>query len=184
MNKKLLATALLCAAGSMIGCATTDAGSAASGQKSRPQAVAVLSPAPNQKVQGQVTFVEETQGVRVTANITGLTPGKHGFHIHEKGDCTPPDFTSAGGHWNPTSAKHGAPTSGADHHFGDFGNIEANQQGVARFERVFYWLSFTGTNSFLGKAVVVHQDPDDLASQPAGNAGPRIACGIIQSTHR
>ena len=157
------------------GCASTGADDA----KARPTAVAVLSPAANGPVKGQVTFQAEAQGVRVTASLTGLTPGKHGFHIHEKGDCSAADFTSAGGHWNPMSAEHGAPASGADHHYGDFGNVEANEKGIVKFDRVFQWLSFTGTNSFVGRAVVVHGNPDDLTSQPAGNAGPRIACGVI-----
>ena len=166
-----------------VGCAT-DSGTKdtakPSGSKARNQAVAVLAPAANGKVKGQVTFLEETEGVRVTANIEGLTPGKHGFHIHEKGDCSAADFTSAGGHFNPTQIKHGSPTD-AEHHAGDFGNIEANEQGVARFERVFTWLTFTGTNSILNKGVIVHANPDDF-SQPTGNAGGRVACGVIKQT--
>jgi Cu-Zn family superoxide dismutase len=145
-------------------------------------AVAILSPAPNGHVHGQVTFLEETEGVRVTANIEGLTPGKHGFHIHQKGDCSAPDFSSAGGHFNPLGKQHGSPTDPA-HHVGDFGNIEANEQGIARFERVFNWLTLTGTNSILDRAVIVHDKPDDLQTQPTGNAGGRVACGVIQSTH-
>lgn len=152
------------------------------GAKARPMAVAVLSPAPNGNVKGQVTFVEETEGVRVTANVEGLTPGKHGFHIHEKGDCSSADFTSAGGHFNPTNSKHGSPTD-PEHHVGDFGNLEANEQGIARFERVFNWLTFKGTNSILNKAVIVHEKPDDLQTQPTGNAGGRLACGVIQMTN-
>jgi Cu-Zn family superoxide dismutase len=153
-----------------------------SSAKARPSAVAVLSPAANGKVNGRVTFVEETEGVRVTANIEGLTPGKHGFHIHEKGDCSAADFTSAGGHFNPTGSKHGSPTD-PEHHVGDFGNLEANEQGVARFERVFQWLTFKGTNSILNKAVIVHEKADDLQTQPTGNAGGRLACGVIQMTN-
>jgi Cu-Zn family superoxide dismutase len=171
----------------LAGCATqpnrsTD--STASGQassKSRQQAVAVLSPAPNGKVRGQVTFLQETEGVRVTANIEGLTPGRHGFHIHDKGDCSAADFSSAGGHFNPAGQPHGSPTD-PQHHSGDFGNLDANDQGVARFERVFSWLSFTGTNSILNHAVIVHEKPDDLKTQPTGNAGGRLACGVIQQT--
>ena len=169
-----------------LGCATgnnnrtsTDNGNPSSG-KARAKAVAVLSPAPNGKVKGQVTFLEETEGVRVTANIEGLTPGKHGFHIHEKGDCSAADFSSAGGHFNPANSKHGSPTD-PEHHVGDFGNLEANEQGVARFERVFSWLSFKGTNSILGKGVIVHEKADDFG-QPSGNAGGRLACGVIQMT--
>lgn len=173
-------TTLACA----VGCATGSADKTAaqpSDAKARPQAVAVLSPAPNGKVRGQVTFQEATEGVRVTANIEGLTPGKHGFHIHEKGDCSAADFTSAGGHFNPTKVKHGSPTD-PEHHVGDFGNLEANDQGVAKFERVFNWLTFTGTNSILNKAVIIHEKADDLTTQPTGNAGGRLACGVIQMT--
>jgi superoxide dismutase, Cu-Zn family len=175
-------TTLACA----VGCATNDSSAERdtarpSEAKGRPQAVAVLAPAPNGKVKGQVTFLQQADGVRVTANIEGLTPGKHGFHIHEKGDCSPPDFTSAGGHFNPGQMKHGSPTD-TEHHVGDFGNIEANEQGVARFERVFQWLTFTGTNSILNKAVIIHEKADDLTTQPTGNAGGRLACGLIQMT--
>lgn len=156
--------------------------SANPGGKVRPTAVAVLSPAPNGKVRGQVTFTEETEGIRVTANVEGLTPGKHGFHIHEKGDCSAADFTSAGGHFNPGGTKHGSPTD-PEKHVGDFGNLDANEQGVARFERVFSWLTFKGTNSILNKAVIVHEKADDLQTQPTGNAGGRLACGVIQMTN-
>jgi Cu-Zn family superoxide dismutase len=149
--------------------------------KTKPTAVAVLSPAPNGQVHGKVTFTQEDEGVRVIADIEGLSPGKHGFHIHDKGDCSAPDFSSAGGHFNPMHSQHGAPTDPM-HHSGDFGNIEANDQGVARFERVFNWLSMTGTNSILNHAVIIHEKPDDLKTQPTGNAGGRVACGVIQST--
>lgn len=168
-----------------MGCASNqesrvDSGNPAPG-KARPKAVAVLSPKADGKVKGQVTFLEETEGIRVTANIEGLTPGKHGFHIHEKGDCSAGDFTSAGGHFNPRNSKHGSPTD-PEHHVGDFGNLEANEQGVARFERVFTWLTFKGTNSILNKAVIVHEKADDLQTQPTGDAGGRLACGVIQMT--
>jgi Cu-Zn family superoxide dismutase len=150
--------------------------------KPRPMAIAVLSPAPNGKVHGQVTFLQEIEGVRVIANVEGLSPGKHGFHIHEKGDCSAPDFSSAGGHFNPMGKPHGSPTDSM-HHAGDFGNLEANEDGVARFERVFNWLTITGDNSILGHAVIIHEKADDLQTQPTGNAGGRLACGVIQSTH-
>lgn len=186
MNRLLWA--VCCASmGLGLGCASSgnlsDAEGGGSGGKTRATAVAVLAPAANGQVRGEVRFTEEAQGVRVTAQVTGLTPGKHGFHIHEKGDCSAPDFMSAGGHWNPTGAPHGAPGTGSNHHYGDLGNLEANEQGVARLERTFNWLSFTGTNSFLGKAVLVHANPDDLTSQPVGNAGARVACGVITRTN-
>lgn len=182
MKFNFVSNAVLCGiAISFAGCASnSESSSGLFGHKLRPAAIAVLSPAQGQNVSGQVSFREETEGVRVVADIKGLTPGKHGFHIHEKGDCSAPDFSSAGGHFNPTGMKHGSPTD-PEHHMGDFGNITANEQGEARFERVVNWLSFKGTNSFVGKAVVVHEKADDLQSQPSGNAGGRIACGVIQS---
>jgi Cu-Zn family superoxide dismutase len=180
---KFLNASVICALGfCLAGCASNgdSRSSVSSRHKSGASAVAVLSPAAGQNVSGQVTFTEETEGVRVVADIKGLSPGKHGFHIHEKGDCSAPDFSSAGGHFNPMMEKHGAPTD-PEHHMGDFGNIVANDEGEARFERVVNWLSFKGGNSFVGRAVVVHGKPDDLVSQPSGNAGPRVACGVIQT---
>ena len=170
-------------AGCATGSSSSDSGSDGNimAGKVRQTAVAVLSPGGNGQVRGTVTFTEETEGVRVTASVEGLTPGQHGFHIHEKGDCSTPDFSSAGGHFNPLQTPHGSPTD-PQHHVGDFGNLEANQQGTARYERVFSWLTFKGTNSLLGRAVIVHEKPDDLRSQPSGNAGARLACGVIQST--
>ncbi len=185
MNSKIQSIVLGTSLALVAGCASSGQAqkdtAKPAGSKARPQAVAVLSPAANGKVKGQVTFLEETEGVRVTANIEGLTPGKHGFHIHEKGDCSAADFTSAGGHFNPAGSKHGSPAD-PEHHAGDFGNLEANDQGVARFERVFSWLTFAGTNSILNRAVIVHEKADDLTTQPTGNAGGRLACGVIQIT--
>lgn len=150
------------------------------GMGSRAKAIAILSPTSGNNVQGKVFFTPETEGVRVEAEITGLTPGKHGFHIHEKGDCSAPDATSAGGHFNPSHGQHGAPTS-VSRHAGDFGNITADANGVAHFERVDNNIKLDGTNSVIGKAVIVHAKEDDLTSQPAGNAGARVACGLIQN---
>jgi Cu-Zn family superoxide dismutase len=166
----------------LMGCATGGSGvdtSRPAGAKKRPQAVAVLSPTQGSNVKGQVTFLEETEGLRVTGNISGLTPGKHGFHIHEKGDCSAPDATSAGGHFNPEMRKHGAPTE-PEHHLGDLGNIDADGSGTARFERVFPFLTFKGTNSIVGRSVIVHAKPDDFKTQPTGDAGGRLACGVIE----
>lgn len=142
-------------------------------------AVAHLDPTQGNRASGTVTFVQEEGGIRVIANITGLKPGEHGFHIHEKGDCSAPDASSAGGHFNPTNDPH------ADHgaerrHVGDFGNITATSAGVAHKEFLDKKLSFDGPNSIVGKGVIVHADPDDLTSQPSGNAGARVACGVIE----
>lgn len=154
------------------GCKSTDA--------PRRQAVAELNPTQGNSVRGTVTFTETSKGVRVLAHITGLTPGPHGFHIHEKGDCSAPDATSAGGHFNPTGLAHGGPESPA-RHVGDLGNIVANGSGIGHYERVDRQLSFDGPNSILNRAVIVHATADDLKGQPAGNAGARVACGVVQA---
>lgn len=158
------------------GCATT---SDTETTTKKQQAVAVLSPAQGQKVAGQITFTKENEGVRVTGRVTGLTPGAHGFHIHEKGDCSAADFTSAGPHFNPSGAPHAGPEA-EKHHVGDFGNIQADGSGNANVNILAPWLTFDGTNTFVGRAVIVHEKADDLTSQPAGNAGARWACGVVQ----
>lgn len=148
------------------------------GREGITRAVAVLHPTQGNSVQGIVTFTEEKGGIRVVADIEGLAPGKHGFHIHEYGDCSAADGTSAGGHFNPEGKPHGAPTS-QNRHVGDLGNITANAEGKAHYEWTDPLIAFTGTRSIIGRAIIVHADEDDLKSQPTGNAGPRIACGVI-----
>ncbi len=144
-------------------------------------AVAELQPAAGKNVHGTVTFQAVAGNkVKVTAHLTGLEPGKHGFHVHEKGDCSAPDFTSAGGHFNPTNAPHGAPTD-AQHHSGDLGNIEANAKGEGHLETTVDFLQLNGPNSIVGKGLIVHVKEDDLKTQPTGNAGAREACGVIKA---
>ncbi len=150
-----------------------------SSQPTTLKAVAELKPAKNSKVKGTVLFVQENAGVHVTAEVTGLTPGEHGFHIHEKGDCSAADFSSAGGHFNPSHKPHGGMES-MEHHAGDLGNLTADATGKAHLDFVSHDLSLDGTNSVVGRSVIVHANRDDLVSQPAGNAGPRIACGAIE----
>jgi Cu-Zn family superoxide dismutase len=145
------------------------------------RAVATLKSAPGGKVEGVVTFSQAPGGVRVNARVTGLTPGDHGFHIHEFGDCAAADFTSAGGHFNPS----GDPHAGLDvpaRHSGDMGNIVADKDGVGVLDFVDAKLSFDGANSVLGRGLIVHASADDLKTQPTGNAGGRLACGVIGAT--
>ncbi len=143
------------------------------------QAVAELQPTQGNNVKGTVTFTEVADGVRVNAEITGLTPGKHGFHVHEKGDCSAPDATSAGDHFNPTSKPHGA-ADALERHDGDMGNIEADASGEAKLNYIDHNISLVaGERSVIGRGVIVHANPDDLTSQPSGNAGARVACGVI-----
>lgn len=158
-------------------------GEAAAADQDEPAATARLQSAEGQSVEGTVRLRETEQGVQLQATITGLSPGKHGFHIHEKGDCSAPDFSSAGGHFNPTGEKHGAPTD-QPHHYGDFGNIEANEDGVATVTVTDPEITLREgeEGSIVGKAVVVHDKPDDLKSQPSGAAGDRVACGVIEAS--
>jgi Cu-Zn family superoxide dismutase len=141
--------------------------------------IAVLHPTAGNKVSGTVTFTPVTGGVQVQAEIAGLTPGKHGFHIHEFGDCSATDGSSAGGHFNPTNEPHAGPDA-AKRHEGDMGNIEADASGKAKLDYVDHHMSLSNDQtSVIGRAVIVHAKADDLKSQPSGDAGARVACGVI-----
>jgi Cu-Zn family superoxide dismutase len=142
------------------------------------KAVAVLSSTKGNNVSGTVTFTKVAGGVKVVAEVSGLTPGGHGFHIHEFGDCSAPDAMSAGGHFNPHHTEHGGPDAKA-RHAGDFGNIVADESGKARYERVDPVIALDGPHAIIGYAVIVHEKADDLKSQPTGDAGGRVACGVI-----
>ena len=141
------------------------------------KAIAVLHSASGSQVAGTVTFTKVGDTVQVVADITGLTPGKHGFHIHEFGDCSAADASSAGGHFNPMKKPHGAPDA-AERHAGDLGNLEADSTGKAHLELKDSMLKLSGENCILGRGVIVHEKVDDW-SQPTGNAGGRLACGVI-----
>src|SRR5438876_2051809 len=141
--------------------------------------ISVLHPTAGNKVSGTVTFTPVTDGVQVHAEIAGLTPGKHGFHVHEFGDCSAADASSAGAHFNPTNQPHAAPDATA-RHVGDMGNIEAETSGAAKLDYLDHHMSLANDDrSILGRSVVVHAKADDLKSQPAGDSGARIACGVI-----
>lgn len=140
-------------------------------------AVAVLH-APDGRSMGAVHFMADGAAVRVVGKVTGAGAGRHGFHVHEFGDCSSPDFTSAGGHFNPTGDPHAAPGD-AKRHAGDLGNIEANADGSAAVEVSDSKLSFSGPANIVGRAVIVHAKADDMKTQPTGDAGGRIACGVI-----
>lgn len=147
-------------------------------------AIAVISGVNSQGITGTIRFTRLSKGVKITGEIYGLTPGKHGFHIHEKGLCEGPDFSTAGGHFNPDGKKHGS-THSEERHKGDFGNIIADDYGVAKFTYTDYSISFKGANSIIGRSVIVHEKEDDLKTDPSGNSGSRIGCGVIQlNTYR
>ncbi len=132
---------------------------------------------------GRMNLMAEASGVRISGTIEGLQPdSEHGFHVHENGDCSAPDASSAGGHFNPASQPHGHPTADAKH-LGDMMNLSADADGVARVDAFIEGgeLQTGQPADLLGKAIVVHAQPDDYESQPSGNSGDRIACGVIEA---
>lgn len=166
-------TALAMAVGVLAGCETLEA--------QGPRAVAELEVPRGGTVWGSVSFVEVSGGVLVRADVRGLPQGgEFGFHVHEKGDCTPPDFAGAGGHLNPDGKPH-AHYGKAERHAGDLRNLSADMEGNAVYAFETGLLTVRpGPASVVGKAVVIHRSFDDYVSQPAGNSGPRIACGLIR----
>jgi Cu-Zn family superoxide dismutase len=180
----LRAVVTLCALASVLMVGTYVAQVNAADEAAKPQphgglAVCTIRPlGDGSHVQGKVTFMQTLDGVKVTAELTGLTPGEHGFHVHDFGDCSMMDGTCAGGHFNPTGAPHGGPDS-AERHVGDLGNIKADSSGTATYDRVDKLITLSGPHSIIGRSIIVHADPDDLTTQPTGNAGARIGCGVI-----
>ncbi|MCH7948019.1 MAG: superoxide dismutase family protein [candidate division Zixibacteria bacterium] len=144
-------------------------------------AIAVLHATAGNNVSGTISFTKVEGGIKVVATVSGLTEGKHGFHIHQFGDCSGSDGKSAGGHFNPDGKKHGAPNS-KERHVGDLGNLLANEKGKAYYEIIDSYISFSGSHSIIGRAIIVHAGEDDLTSQPTGAAGARVACGVIGLT--
>ncbi|GGC96754.1 superoxide dismutase family protein [Undibacterium terreum] len=170
---KLIPIALVSAA-AIAGCAGLSS--------SAPKAEAIMKPTQGNTVSGTVSFVQQGDAIQVEARLEGLTPGLHGFHIHEKGDCSASDGTSAGGHFNPSSKPHGDPAH-AEHHGGDFGNLTADANGKAVLQLSIpasqITLAKDAPNSVIGKGLIVHADPDDYVTQPTGNSGKRLACGVV-----
>ena len=143
-------------------------------------AVAVLKPRADSEASGTITFTETAGGVEVVADIARVSPGLHGIHLHAVGDCSAEDFTSTGGHFNPTDAPHGGPTDSV-RHAGDFGNVEIGEDGAGRLKLVTDMLTVAdGPNTVVGRAVILHEGEDDLESQPTGAAGGRLACGVVR----
>lgn len=145
-------------------------------------ATATLAPTAGNTAAGTVTFAQKGDKVTVSAKLTGLTPGGHGFHVHEKGDCSAPDAMSAGGHFNPTNKPHGSPDA-PNHHAGDMPMLQADASGNATLTADLAGLTIgSGTTDILGKSVIVHKDADDYKTQPTGNSGARVACGVINKS--
>jgi len=169
---------LLCAAAILVlaGCAQMKEMMPGSG----PAASATLAPTRGNMASGTVRFVQTGSTVQVSGEIRGLKPNaEHGFHVHEKGDCSSGDGMSAGGHFNPDAVPHGN-FEGVVHHKGDLPSLRADTNGVAKFSFQSNVLQVGGgAGDVIGRALVVHRDPDDYTTQPTGNSGPRLACGVI-----
>ena len=188
--KTPLTTALLAAAvATLTACSSTPpaketAAPSPAAQSTAKSATVNLASASGSLVSGKLNVVPMGTGVHLTGEIGGLTPGStHAIHIHEKGDCSAADASSAGGHFNPDAQPHGKVGSGP-HHGGDMDNIVANREGVAQVNAHAEGVTLGGgaANDVAGKAVIVHAAQDDYRTQPTGNAGGRVACGIITVT--
>lgn len=173
MKKIIISSTLLIAL--IIGCKTS------TNSNDAKKLTIALEPKSNSTVAGNATFTEKNGKVTFTANISGLTPGIHAIHIHEKSDCSAADGSSAGGHWNPTFKKHGKWGVG-EYHKGDIGNFTADEKGNGTITMTTdEWCigCEDETKNILNKGLIVHQGTDDFTSQPAGNAGGRVACSAI-----
>lgn len=141
-----------------------------------------LKPTQGSAVSGTVSFKQQDGKLTIDAEVKGLAPGVHGFHLHEKGDCSAPDGTSAGGHFNPGSQQHGDPAHAA-HHGGDFGNLTADASGKAVLKLSVptsqISLDDGAAGNIVGRGLIVHADADDFVTQPTGNSGKRLACGVV-----
>ncbi|MGO1540653.1 MAG: superoxide dismutase family protein [Luteimonas sp.] len=145
-------------------------------------ATAVLEATQGNETSGDLRFEMVDGNIHVTGQVTGLSAGgEHGFHVHETGDCSAPDATSAGGHFNPDDSEHGRAGQG-EHHAGDSDNLVANDEGVAEVDRQLHGATIGdgAATDIVGKGVIVHADADDYVSQPTGDAGARLACGVIE----
>ena len=170
--KNLRFASLAVAVASLAGCAAFSS--------SGPSAVAKLESTRGNTTTGMVTFTQTGETVKVMGEVRGLKPNaEHGFHVHEKGDCSSGDGMSTGGHFNPGGKPHGN-HGGAAHHTGDLPSLKADAGGVAKinFESRSIRVGSTA-NDIVGKGLIVHRDPDDYTTQPTGNAGPRLACAVI-----
>ena len=146
------------------------------------QATAALQSTKGNKAFGEATFEQEGDKVHMVVNVQGLKPGQeHGFHIHEAGDCSSGDGMSAKGHFNPGGKPHGNPAA-SEHHAGDLPALKADKSGRARLDVTLGGISLApGPNSIVGRGLIIHADPDDYKTQPTGNSGARLACGVIKA---
>ena len=165
------------------GCAGMGTGTRTGGSGSDgPKAVATLEATKGNTTAGTVTFTQRGSKVAVSARVTGLKPNAdHGFHVHEKGDCSSGDGMSTGGHFNPAGKPHGHGGVAPEHHAGDLPNLKADASGTATANFELSTVSVgSGAADVVGKGLIVHKDPDDYKTQPTGNAGARLACAVIK----
>ncbi len=170
---------LVCASITLVGCDLIR-GIGTSSIPSR-QAIATIGSASGSNLTGTAIFTQSGDTIMLTVEIQNVSPGVHAVHIHEKGDCSSPDGTSAGGHWNPTNVPHGQWGEG-EFHLGDIGNITVGEDGTGKIELTTnLWEMGTGSDlDIVGRGIIVHAGADDFTSQPSGAAGTRIGCGAIQ----
>ena len=170
--KNLRFALLAVAVASLAGCAAFSS--------SGPSAVAKLESTRGNATTGMVTFTQTGETVKVMGEVRGLKPNaEHGFHVHEKGDCSSGDGMGTGGHFNPNAQAHGA-HGHSSHHAGDLASLKADASGVARFSYTSTTIAVgAGATDVLGRGLIVHRDADDYKTQPTGNSGPRVACAVI-----
>jgi superoxide dismutase, Cu-Zn family len=197
-SKPIILAAMLTTGLALVGCKTNSASTQPTAATAGPvllddavvtKAVATVGPSKaattqptNNNVTGTVTFTVDGDKLKFVADIDGLAPNtEHGFHIHDKGDLSAADLSSAGGHFNPTKEKHGGPET-EHHHAGDLGNLKADDKGHAHLEGEVMHATLSGDTSIVGRSVIIHAKPDDLKSDPAGNSGARIAGGTIKAS--
>ena len=178
--KKVLMALLALSGGALLASAAGHDDKEAKGKKHAgpTRAIAVMHPTKGSSVTGVVAFTQKAGYVEVKGVIKGLTPGLHGFHVHQWGDCSDPAAMSAGGHFDPDGMPHGGPED-KKRHVGDLGNIKADENGDAVIEIQDKLLALSGEHSIIGRSLIVHAKADDLKSQPSGDAGGRVACGVI-----
>lgn len=145
-------------------------------------AKATMEPASGSNVSGEATFTQENGAVQFELTVENVAPGEHAVHLHEKGDCSAEDGSSAGGHWNPTMKPHGKRGDGTSFHKGDIANMNVGQdgKGTLRLSINDWTIGGPDSTNIVGKSVIIHAKPDDFTSQPAGNAGDWISCGVIK----
>lgn len=149
--------------------------------KSVSKAQAQITSSQNKEMKADIVFETTKDGVKVSGHAMGLEPNsKHGLHVHQNGECKAPDYKTAGDHFNPEGKKHGAPLA-KESHLGDLGNLVANDKGEAHVELVLSQRKAEDLKKLVGKAVLIHKEADDLKTQPSGDSGARIACGIIKT---